>query len=104
MRGQLGFMEELAKRNIIGVAIDARYHGERTGAAKGSAGYVEAITRAWQTKKGEPMEHPFYYDTCWDLWRTCRLSVEPARRRRQEPRHDRLQHGRHRDLAGGVGR
>ena len=29
--GQLGFMKELAKRNIIGVAIDARYHGGRSG-------------------------------------------------------------------------
>lgn len=70
MKGQLGYMEELAKRNIIGVAIDARYHGDRVGAYKGATGYVDAITKAWRTKAGEPMEHPFYYDTCWDLWRT----------------------------------
>jgi len=76
MRSQLAYMRELAKHNIIGVAIDARYHGERL--SKGSPGYVAAITRAWQTKAGEPMEHPFYYDTCWDLWRTADyLSTRP---------------------------
>jgi dienelactone hydrolase len=63
------FMKELVKRNMIGVAIDARYHGERAGGAKGAAAYNAAIVRAWTTKAGEPMEHPFYYDTCWDLWR-----------------------------------
>jgi dienelactone hydrolase len=62
---QLGFMKELVKRGIIGVAIDARYHGGRGG--KGA--YNEAIAKAWKTKPGDPMEHPFYYDTVWDLWR-----------------------------------
>lgn len=71
MGGQLGYMQELAKRNIIGVAIDARYHGERSGGAKGSAAYVEAITKAWKSKTGEAMEHPFYYDTVYDLWRVA---------------------------------
>jgi dienelactone hydrolase len=71
MRAMVPFMEELARRNIIGVAIDARYHGERSGGGGGSAAYVGAITRAWRTKAGEPMEHPFFYDTCWDLWRTA---------------------------------
>jgi dienelactone hydrolase len=69
MQGQLGFMKELAARGIIGVAIDARYHGERSGGAKGATAYNEAIVRAWKTKPGAAMEHPFYYDTCWDLWR-----------------------------------
>jgi dienelactone hydrolase len=69
MAGQLAFMNELAKRNIIAVAIDARYHGDRAGGAKGAAAYNAAITKAWLTKPGEPMEHPFYYDTVWDLWR-----------------------------------
>lgn len=71
MQGQLGFMKELAARGIIGVAIDARYHGERSGGAKGAAAYNAAIVRAWQSKPGAPMEHPFYYDTCWDLWRVA---------------------------------
>ena len=68
---QLPFMKELAKRGIIGVAIDARYHGARAVAGKkGAATYNEAIDQAWKTKPGQPMEHPFYYDTCWDIWRT----------------------------------
>ncbi len=67
---QRGFLVDLAKRGIIGVAIDARYHGERSGGKKGAEAYVAAIERAWQTKAGEPQEHPFYYDTAWDLWRT----------------------------------
>jgi dienelactone hydrolase len=66
--GQVPFMKELAKRGIIGVAIDARYHGERAGGAKGAVAYNAAITKAWNAPK-ETMEHPFYYDTCWDLWR-----------------------------------
>jgi dienelactone hydrolase len=67
--GMLPFMKELAERGIIGVAIDARYHGARTKEGKGSALYNAAVLRAWQTKAGDAMEHPFYYDTCWDLWR-----------------------------------
>ncbi len=63
------FINDLAKRNIIGIAIDARYHGERAKGAKGSGAYNEAILKAWKAKPGEPMEHPFYYDTVWDLWR-----------------------------------
>lgn len=70
MHGQVGFLRELAKRGIIGVAIDARYHGERVPGVKGAAAYNQAITRAWRSQNGTPMEHPFYYDTCWDLWRT----------------------------------
>jgi dienelactone hydrolase len=67
--GMFPFLKELAKRGLVGVAIDARYHGGRAGGAKGAAAYNDAIIRAWQTKAGEPREHPFYYDTCWDLWR-----------------------------------
>jgi dienelactone hydrolase len=68
--GQRGWLVDLAKRGIIGVAIDTRYHGERaTGPTKARA-YNDAITRAWRAKPGAPQEHPFYYDTCWDLWKT----------------------------------
>jgi alpha-beta hydrolase superfamily lysophospholipase len=63
--GQIPFLKELAARDILGVAIDARYHGKRSGGAKGAAAYNDAITRAWKTGNG----HPFYYDTVWDLWR-----------------------------------
>lgn len=67
--GMVPFLKELVKRGMIGVAIDARYHGGRSGGAKGAAAYNAAITRAWRTRPGTAMEHPFYYDTCWDLWR-----------------------------------
>lgn len=81
--GQRGWCVDLAKKGMIGVAIDARYHGERSGGAKGAAAYVEAIARAWRAKP-EEMEHPFYYDTVWDLWRTvdwlaARPDVDPKR-------------------------
>jgi dienelactone hydrolase len=70
-KGQLrGLLVEFARRGLIGVAIDARYHGERSGGARGAQAYVAAITRAWKTPAGQPLEHPFYYDTCWDIWRT----------------------------------
>jgi dienelactone hydrolase len=68
--GQLGMLTDLADRGILGVAIDARHHGERARGAKGAEAYNAAIVRAWRAKSGEKHEHPFYYDTCWDLWKT----------------------------------
>jgi dienelactone hydrolase len=78
------WLTDLAQRGIIGVAIDARYHGDRAGGAQGATAYNEAITRAWRAKSGTPQEHPFYYDTCWDLWSTLdylesRKDVDPRR-------------------------
>jgi dienelactone hydrolase len=67
--GMISWLEDFAKLGIMGVAIDARYHGGRSGGEKGSVAYVAAITRTWKTPPGKPHEHPFYYDTCWDLWR-----------------------------------
>jgi dienelactone hydrolase len=66
--GMKSWLNDLAHKGIMGVAIDARYHGDRAGGAKGSAAYVAAITAAWRAPRDE-MEHPFYYDTVWDLWR-----------------------------------
>ncbi len=65
---QRGWCDDLARKGMIGLAIDARYHGERSGGARGKTAYEEAIARAWRAKP-EEMEHPFYYDTVWDLWR-----------------------------------
>ncbi len=81
---QREWLRDLARHGIIGVAIDARYHGERSGGAKGADAYLAAITRAWKSKPGEPQAHPFYYDTVWDLWRTVdylqsRPDVDPDR-------------------------
>lgn len=69
-----------AKAGFIGVAIDGRFHGERTRAGSGAAEYNVAITRAFVTGEG----HPFYYDTAWDVMRlidylTTRKDVDAAR-------------------------
>jgi dienelactone hydrolase len=60
--GVLPWLRELANRGFVAVAIDGRYHGERTRAGHGTAEYDEAIERAWQIGQ----EHPFFYDTVWD--------------------------------------
>jgi dienelactone hydrolase len=54
-----------AKAGFIGVAIDGRFHGERTKAGTGAAEYNDAIARAFKTGEG----HPFFYDTAWDVMR-----------------------------------
>lgn len=82
--GSRSWLDELAARGFVAVAIDGRYHGERAGGAKGTEAYNAAIVRAWRSKPGGPQEHPFYYDTCWDVWRTVdylqsRPDVDPAR-------------------------
>ncbi len=82
--GSKGLLVELAKRGIVGVAIDGRYHGDRAGGAKGADAYNAAIVRAWRSPPGEPREHPFYFDTCWDIFRTLdylqtRDDVDPDR-------------------------
>ena len=78
--GQLPLLKELAGAGFIAVAIDGRYHGERTKAGTGSAEYVEAILRAFRTGR----EHPFLYDTVWDVMRLIdyletRADVDPKR-------------------------
>ena len=69
-----------AQAGFIGVAIDGRFHGERTHAGSGAAEYNAAIARAFKTGQG----HPFYYDTTWDVMRlidylATRKDVDPAR-------------------------
>lgn len=54
-----------AQRGFVAVAIDGRFHGERTRAGSGAAEYNDAIARAWREGK----QHPFYYDTAWDVMR-----------------------------------
>lgn len=56
---------QAAKAGFIGVAIDGRYHGERTKAGSGAVEYNAAIAEAFKTGHG----HPFYYDTTWDVMR-----------------------------------
>ena len=60
----------LSKRGIMGVAIDARFHGERiAGGAHGANEYVAAITKAWRNTDLDKQTHPFLFDTVYDLWR-----------------------------------
>jgi dienelactone hydrolase len=77
---ELPLLRELASKGFVAVAIDGRYHGERTKAGKGSTEYQDAILRAWH----EPGEHPFFYDTVWDVIRLVdylqtRDDVDPHR-------------------------
>jgi predicted esterase len=73
--GMLDVVSALAARGFLAVAIDGRYHGERT-----KTGYYDAIFRAYKTGK----EHPFLYDTVWDVMRLIdyletRDDVDPKR-------------------------
>ena len=73
--GMLDWASELAMRGFLAVAIDGRYHGERI-----KMGYDDAILRAYKTGK----EHPFLYDTVWDVMRLIdyletRDDVDPKR-------------------------
>lgn len=82
--GMRSTLDDFARRGFVAVAIDARYHGRRKNASTGAAAYVEAITQAWRSKTPETQEHPFYFDTCWDLWRTLdvletRPDIDPKR-------------------------
>jgi dienelactone hydrolase len=73
--GMLDVASALAERGFLAVAIDGRYHGERT-----KTGYDDAIFRAYKTGMG----HPFYYDTVWDVMRLIdyletRDDIDPKR-------------------------
>jgi len=58
-----------SKLGFIAVAIDGRYAGERVKAIPGHNNYVEAIIKAWQNKDTVHQEHPFFFDTVYDLWK-----------------------------------
>lgn len=64
------WLEQLAHRGFLAVAIDGRFHGERSGGQPGTTAYNEAIHQAYLARPDQPQTHPFYYDTCWDVMRT----------------------------------
>jgi dienelactone hydrolase len=79
---QLPLLTELAQLGFIAVAMDGRYHGARTKSGKGSAEYSAAILRAY--REGPNAEHPFFFDTAWDVMRLIdyletRADVDAAR-------------------------
>jgi len=64
--GLVGRLRDLAGKGFVAVAIDGRYHGERAGASsEGMSPYLAAILRTYRTGR----EHPFLYDTVWDVMR-----------------------------------
>ena len=71
----------LANRGIIGIAIDGRYHGERSGEASSlGSPYASGIFNAFKTGR----EHPFCYDTVLDVRRLIdyletRPDIDPSR-------------------------
>lgn len=78
--GQVTLLRQFASAGFVGVAIDGRYHGTRSKAGKGSADYLDAILRAYRGNG----EHPFYYDTVWDIVRLLdylgtRDDIDPRR-------------------------
>ncbi|HEX8356298.1 MAG TPA: alpha/beta hydrolase family protein, partial [Segetibacter sp.] len=76
---------QFSKRGIMGIAIDARYHGERiAGAANKAEQYIAAIASEWKNPDTKNRRYPFYYDTVYDLWRlidylVTRPDVQPNR-------------------------
>ena len=64
-QGQVPLLRRLAGKGFVAIAIDGRYHGERSAQGTGSADYQAAMLRTFQTGK----EHPFLYDTVWDVMR-----------------------------------
>jgi dienelactone hydrolase len=58
----ISLCRKLAAQGFIAVAIDGRYHGERR---TGKSDYADAIVRAYRGSG----EHPFYYDTVFDVSR-----------------------------------
>ena len=47
--GQLPLLKQLAAKGFTAVAIDGRYHGERSKAGTGSDDYGDAILATWRT-------------------------------------------------------
>lgn len=79
--GMAGRLRELAARGFVAVAIDGRYHGARAAAnSDGMSAYQSAILRAYRNGR----EHPFLFDTVWDVMRlidylVTRDDVDPRR-------------------------
>jgi dienelactone hydrolase len=74
-------LESYADLGFMGVAIDARHHGERARPIPGLANpYQSAILLAYRSGEG----HPYLYDTVWDVMRlvdylVTRPDVAPAK-------------------------
>ena len=66
--GMTDYLNRFSKSGFMAVSIDGRYHGERGNTVAGENKYVNAITIAWKNKDRAHQEHPFFFDTVYDLW------------------------------------
>jgi dienelactone hydrolase len=62
---ELAIAKTLAEKGFVAVTIDGRYHGDRAKPPLGKESYQDAILRAFREQK----EHPFFYDTVFDVMR-----------------------------------
>lgn len=70
---QLPFLRALVARGFAAIAIDGRYHGQRAAPGRGgAASYEDALLRAFRAP-AEPHEHPFFFDSAWDVMRLVDL-------------------------------
>jgi dienelactone hydrolase len=67
--GMKNLLYRFSKAGFMAVSIDGRYHGERVKTVAGKNDYVEAIIAAWQNKDSTKQQHPFFFDTVYDLWK-----------------------------------
>src|SRR5664279_2893921 len=62
-------LRRFTKEGFMAIAIDGRYHGERANNTAGTTAYTAAIIKAWGNKDVTQQEHPFFFDTVYDLWK-----------------------------------
>ncbi len=67
--GMNDIMNRLTKAGFIAVAIDGRFHGERSNNSGGENKYVEAIVAAFRNGDSLHQRYPFFYDTVYDVWK-----------------------------------
>jgi dienelactone hydrolase len=79
------WLDGFASRGYVAIGLDARYHGEWIpGGAHDSQEYDDAAIAVWRSKPGETREHPFWYDSSYDVTRAVdylvsRPDVDPNR-------------------------
>jgi dienelactone hydrolase len=67
--GMKDYLYRFSKSGFMAVSIDGRYHGARIKSVAGENQYVNAIICAWQNQDSGHQEHPFFFDTVYDLWK-----------------------------------
>ncbi len=65
---ELPLLRKLAARGFVAISIDAPHHGQRSKLGRGNAEHEEAFVQAYKSTSPNH-EHPFFYDTVWDVMR-----------------------------------